>query len=814
MTPTRRSVRSGYQPPTVDSRVAHGERLRDDARAVQLLFERSRTRTGSPDVDPRLVLVLEGVSGQAGSLAPYGLQFLDDRNGAATVAFATDSAMTEFFQRLDEYSVDEPQEDADPSAAQPARVDASVRSTEGELQQSSPSDQEMESARFKGFYDAIESVRAYGPQDRLTSQVEAALAGLHEGDTTAVDVECWWTSDQDAAETLQGAVVDSAEAAGGETLDTYLNHRAGVSLVRVVGERAAISALAEVSAVRRIVPLPILQESVDAAAITIDDLPTLRHTANDAPLVAVLDSGVQGDHPLLAGAVAGVLDVVGSDGVDRFGHGTAVASRVLYGTSLDTLGSASPDLEEPPCRILSIKVLDDNGEAPDSRLFPKVVDQAVRLATEQGARIMCLAVADEASPDSGDLPGPIAAVIDQLSAELDVVVIVPMGNVDRYALHNRIADAPAVPELLDGAWTHHVLDPAAAAFALTVTATGRDAPPPRLPLRRLSGTIDPAAYARVGAEDSPLQLPDLSDSGGSLTLDPNTGQVLALDDGRCVVASVRDGRVAESTHGTSLSTASVARVAAAVLGADPEAPAVRVRALVMQSCDPPQLVNIVGTDTTVAAATRRLLGHGRPSLTRAARSDVDDVVLTAEGTLGLDRVHFYTLATPPTFRERGGERGVEVSLSFVCPARAHRREYLRAVLKFWIVRGMSADELYDTFAKVADRPEEDPTLSQLARGRQVIQTPSVTDRSRGANLRARRVLRQRFRDEDDTMTVVISAHDRWADTARADHAVKYGLAVRLWRKGVVNDLYEEVAADLRARARAETEAQAEAEATG
>jgi len=113
--------------------------------------------------------------------------------------------------------------------------------------------------------------------------------------------------------------------------------------------------------------------------------------------VAVLDTGVEFGHPLLAGSLRGDgWDFVGDDadpseehnGLDddgdgvidgQYGHGTFVASLVL---------AVAPD-----ARILPVRVLDDEGYGHTSRLA-----EGIYWAVERGARVINVSMELTASP--------------------------------------------------------------------------------------------------------------------------------------------------------------------------------------------------------------------------------------------------------------------------------------------------------------------------------------------------------------------------------------------------------------------------------
>ncbi|RLQ03763.1 type VII secretion-associated serine protease mycosin [Micromonospora sp. BL1] len=133
-------------------------------------------------------------------------------------------------------------------------------------------------------------------------------------------------------------------------------------------------------------------------------------------VVAVIDSGVDGTHPDLAGQVLPGLDLVtpdGSDGPDPVGHGTTVAGLIAGRADDDrgVLGLA------PDAKILPVRVLDAENRYDDALIIAK----AVRWAVDNGAQVVNLSLGG-----SSDNPA-LAAALDYAFAR-NVVVVACTGN--------------------------------------------------------------------------------------------------------------------------------------------------------------------------------------------------------------------------------------------------------------------------------------------------------------------------------------------------------------------------------------------------
>jgi len=141
-----------------------------------------------------------------------------------------------------------------------------------------------------------------------------------------------------------------------------------------------------------------------------------RHSTGAGVIVAVLDSGVDADHPDLAGRVLPGKDYVdgSTDGrVDVVGHGTTVASLIAGRGEQTAVGLA------PNATILPVRVLDDQNRYQSATTVAEGVVWAVR----EGAQVINLSLGGE---------GHSASLQEALEIAManDVVVVACTGNID------------------------------------------------------------------------------------------------------------------------------------------------------------------------------------------------------------------------------------------------------------------------------------------------------------------------------------------------------------------------------------------------
>ncbi|MGH3432644.1 MAG: type VII secretion-associated serine protease mycosin [Thermocrispum sp.] len=121
------------------------------------------------------------------------------------------------------------------------------------------------------------------------------------------------------------------------------------------------------------------------------------HSTGDGVLVAVVDSGVDADHPQLRAAgkvLAGQDFYLAGDypgDFDCVSHGTAVAS-IIAASRVDGIGFAglAPDARILPVRVTERDV-NDNGDS--QQINPGLLAKGIRYAADGGARVINLSLA-------------------------------------------------------------------------------------------------------------------------------------------------------------------------------------------------------------------------------------------------------------------------------------------------------------------------------------------------------------------------------------------------------------------------------------
>jgi membrane-anchored mycosin MYCP len=181
-----------------------------------------------------------------------------------------------------------------------------------------------------------------------------------------------------------------------------------------------------------ITQLPWAQQLLD-----LDD--TWRHSTGAGVTVAVVDSGVDADHPQLRGKVLRGADffLVGDlpGNFDCVSHGTAAAS-IIAAAPVRGVGfrGVAPDARILPVRITDRELNDDGNATPIS---PRVVADGIRYAADQGAKVINLSLSGY---------GDFRAIRDAIAyaQAKDALLVASVGNRDDQG------PAPSYPASYDG----------------------------------------------------------------------------------------------------------------------------------------------------------------------------------------------------------------------------------------------------------------------------------------------------------------------------------------------------------------------------
>lgn len=602
----------------------------------------------------------------------------DDRN---IILFSSQGDLTAFLQRLEAYD--------------------------------GPIPNGQQGRRYEGFVTRIENVGTLQPRDRLGVRLKEAgfveATDLQNNEIYTVDIELWDFGTRLARERKAQQIEDFIAAQNGEVFDVYLGP--SITLMRVRANGQTLRPLLSVPEVAFIdlPPEPDIR-AAELVDMELDEAPEILPPGEDAPLIGVLDSGLN-EHPFLEGAISARLAFPPELGTaDVWGHGTRVGGAALYG---DLRNRLDAEQMQAAGRLISAKVVDDNGQFYERKTIPTQMRLAItRLWEDHGCRIFVIALGDLRARNEAGRVGPWAATLDELARELNVLIFVSTGNRtprSGMAVEQGITHYPGY--LLETA--NRLCEPAGAANIVTVGSIANGS---GLGIRHehdahiqpITGTFEPSPFSRSGPGAGGIQKPDFVDVGGTMVFDaPSASLQCAPRLPEAGVITLNHDYIRQLTTsgtGTSYSAPLLANKAATLLHLFPQASANLIRALLAGAASVPEAceARLRGMD---AADRARICGNGLVDVLRAAYSDDHRVVLYAEDQLEINHFAVYRVPIPVEF-QGNGRRTIRVSMAFDPPVRRTRAEYIGTKMNFRLLRGCPSEEVFAHFrARTADEGE-------------------------------------------------------------------------------------------------------------
>lgn len=688
-----------------------------------------------------------------------GLTLLASDEDKTLVLFASTDDLRDFRARLDAYAQGTPSGRAAPS--------------------------------YAGFIGRIEEIGTLGPGDRIGLRLReegfAAPDDFAPERSFVFDVELWDLGRREQRSRKLEQIADYVDARGGEVLDRYVGP--SITMLRARLSGAVVRTLLDLDAIATIdlPPEPDIATG-EALDLTLDDLPELAPVAADAPVIGVIDSGVNA-HPLLEDVLVGAIGVPAALGTaDDCGHGTRVGGIALFG---ELRGQIAAGRLERAARIASAKVVNEHGAFDERRLVPAQMREALTTLNQRfGCRLFIISLGDTKRVFDGGKVGPWAATLDELARELDAVIIVSAGNRAPRGgnrLEQAVTEYPGY--LLEAA--NRLCEPAGAMNVLTVgsLAHGEGLGPEfaeDVHVQPITRALEPSPFTRIGPGIGGAVKPDLVDVGGTMVFDSMVARLRLGEDlptaGVLTLHHRFVDRLFATGSGTSYAAPLVAHKAAQILARFPNASANLVRALLAGAArvpDEAQLrLQVLGED-----ALRAVCGHGLVDAVRAAYSDDHRVVLYAQDELPLDHFAVYLLPIPEPF-QCGGRRTIRVTMAFDPPVRHTRADYAGIGMNFRLIRGCDPAVIFEHYRRRIGIEGRHPEIDDRY---QCKLKPGPRDRERGTLQSASVTFSQDTEHYGESYYLVVRCEGGWA--ASFETRQRFALVVELSHQAEVR-LYE------------------------
>lgn len=554
------------------------------------------------------------------------------------------------------------------------------------------------------------------------------------------------------------------------------------------------------------------QLSSESETDTADELPRTQPPDENAPTIAVVDSGIQETHPLIREAVLANLsisfvpgDVSVGDQVIPNGHGTRVAGAALYREGVH------PGDYKLPFHITNIRVLDNHGNL-NQRLVPQdYVRRVVTHAKQCPKKIKIFNHSISAKNGFRKTHMSVwATSIDQVSYSNDMLFIQAAGNLaindpnrPSRSINSLLAAGQAYPNYLlqDGC---RIANPAQSLQALTVGSISSEAWNEG-DKSSLGEDFHPSGFSSTGPGIWNTVKPEVVELGGCLAIDtgnPPQASPHANSSLETVRATnTRPGRLtSKDAFGTSFSTPRVAGLAAAIQELLPDEPALLYRALLVNAARWPEWAENSPDPEKVI----RMMGFGIPNDKLALESSDHRVTLVTHGLteIGGAEAHLYRIPIPEDIRRPGEESLIrlDITLSYAAKPRRSRRNP-RGYLSTWLDwKSCNKYESYASFAAriMAELEGNTPNdggdqIGWMLRERPDYGQITGVRRSAGTVQKDWAVLHSYELPED--LCIAVKGHKGW-DKNSEDKA-KYTLAVTLESLGNNVELYASVETEIR-----------------
>lgn len=678
-----------------------------------------------PGFDPRLLLKIEADKLEPEDLESIeGIEVISQEGREILVLFASAEGLNEFQNRLRQISRGE-----------------------------TPTRKEI-------FY-AIKGVEGWKPDDRLGPTL--LREGIPEQDSFVVDVELWPL----IRGPIRNQMLDHFESwiqnVGIEKIDRV--NQETIILYRLRVSPESFERLRYFRDVRVIDLPPRYQLSVNIMHTSVGSLTPPPMPSENAPCIAILDSGLATNHPLLSPAIGDAQSFISGLGPeDDSGHGTMVAGLALYGDVEECLRNNS---FIPSLRILSGRIFDEKNENPTGFVENQITDAVEYFVRHYNCRIFNLSFGDATKPYRGGHVRGLAAVLDSLAKQYGVLFIVPTGNYGGFESPTDLREQ--YPEYLfdDEA---QIIDPAPALNVLTVGSLAKQEicrmgqrfpnDPGYQPVARKD---QPSPFTRSGPGPRGAIKPEVVEYGGNISIDLRANRVAAPNDLLGEASTGHDfvgGRPFAVDRGTSYAAPRIAHLAGQLLKRYPKLSSDAIRALIVAHSRCPDATRQLFENDE--SKIFRIVGYGKPEPSAVLDSIESRVTMINEEIIEGETHHFYQIFLPDDFF--GGParrpRRITVALAHTPMVRRTRINYKASRLEFRVVKSSSLEDVIRVFRHT--RPEDREKIIPEAGNFR----PTGTLRGKGTVQAATWELRQVDRrwDGQSLYVVVTRTVEPWART--------------------------------------------------
>ena len=640
------------------------------------------------------------------------------------------------------------------------------------------------------FVDAIDGVYEIPSQEKIGELLKENP--LKKSDIEYLDVEIWRMDDSSLNKFVDG-LTDLVEENHGEVSDRLVTDNFCVIRVKTDQDLLGkIIGMREIAHVNRPPRISIEQHlTADIERLSVKGPPP-----SGKPGILIIDSGIR-NHPLLQDAIADRIALPTTHGkikedrdIDDVGHGTQVAGIALYGDIDQCIKSSTFD---PQLWLYSAKVMfrnsDGHAEFDEKDLLEHQFKDAVEktITKHENCKVINISLGNSARKMyEGQRQFRLASLIDEMSFKHpDILFTIAAGN-----NMDDVQDHESYPSyLLENSLRVKIIDPATSAHALTVGSIFVFS-------SNNSASLDfPSPFTRVGPGLNGMIKPELVEYGGGyspdlITINPNWNS---------------EGRLFTLDRGTSLSSPKIAHYLTRIKDAHPSASRNLVKALLLSSASVPEerpeplnKIRLCGRNEDVQNILN-IYGYGKPALDNALYSESNRVLLTYDGKIQINKVHFFPIHLPSEFLNEKGRKSIEVTLAFDPPINSNRADYLGTAMEFHIFKDLPIADIQKSYSKTQIQEEGEEIVPEALRKKEIKLVPGVNIRKKGTHQKAVKewVGQPRFKASEPLVLAVV-CQKKWYE--EEDYEQSYAVIATFKHEQQI-DLYNLIRLRNQARAR-------------
>jgi len=604
-------------------------------------------------------------------------------------------------------------------------------------------------------FASIDEVRSITPEDRTGKKLLDAIKedSLPDG-LFIVDIDVWYNGNAANRIEIQRRV-KQALGTGDSTLLGDLFVLPNLLLGRANVNRHTLESLRNLDLIA-MVDFPIGTLSTEQCELYSADFVPVQDNTLDAtaPVACIIDSGVFSGNPLLSSLIIAENDFDLTEGTpsDLNGHGTGVAGIVAYGDFHEF--DKTNGVFTPLVRICNAKVMNNQDGVPsyctDKRPEELVKNAIEYFHREYQCRIFNLSSGDANRVYGGGRQMAWASLLDELSRELDIVIVVSAGNVSYPEIPDIANRNDIMSKIRDQLLTdeHRLIDPATTALGITVGAITRYEEPESFQYQSnaLSAgkTGYPSVFTRTGEGVNGAIKPEFVDYGGNPAIYQLGSKTRWYWNNHALLEptlSHDPTRFFAGNVGTSFAAPHVTHIAARLelalqmqIGEEPSANLIRAlmassaRYLQREWLDAAKPPNFQGSKRETQSWRLRISGYGKVDDTTLF-SDRNHVTLFAEDALNLRQIHLYKIPVPKEFLNQQANKRIAIGFAYNPPTQLSRKAYIANSLWFEVFRRIDEAMLLDIKAKKENTEDDadDHTIKEYSKKYGADFSPGYTE---------------------------------------------------------------------------------------